>query len=322
MKFNADEKSDRPYYLHLKNLLKEKIQKGEIKDKRLPSIRQLAKEFGVSINTVLRAYSELGREGIVSGSVGKGTFITIDPQELRSHNRQVLLNKIVEHALEEALSLEFTIEEFEKAVGEYINEKLDMMQRIGLAFIECNIEQLTYFTDHLELDPHIRRVPILLEDLRSLNEEVLKSASQSDIFVTSFYHLKEVQEHLGYLEKPIVGINIEPEVSTLIKIARIPFESIVGIVTTSPQFRKEIRDVLTKLDLNFKEIHETNSVNITAVKDIVRKCDTVLVSPKQKRMVMEYARDGARVIEFMFTPDRTSINNLKLAILELKKNLS
>ncbi|MGQ9616346.1 MAG: GntR family transcriptional regulator [Spirochaetota bacterium] len=319
METKSSEKQNLPYYLHIKNILKEKIQNGWIKDKRLPSIRAMAKEFGVSVNTVLRAYNELGKDGIVSGSVGRGTFIKIDTDELRQKNRQSLLERIVEHALEEALSLEFTIEEFQKAVEDYINEKLEMMQRIFLAFIECNIEQLTYFTDHLELDPHIHRLPILLDELRSRNEETLDKVAKSDIFVTSFYHLKEVQEFLGNLEKPIIGINIEPEVSTLIKIARIPFESTVGIVTTSFQFRKEIREVLEKLGLNFKEIHETNSPESDVVKKIVQKCDAVLVSPKQKKVVAEFARDSDRVIEFVFTPDRTSINNLKLALLELKK---
>jgi len=30
------------------------------------------------------------------------------------------------------------------------------------------------------------------------------------------------------------------------------------------------------------------------------------------------ARQGAEVIEFVFTPDRTSVNNLKVAFLELQ----
>ncbi|KPJ89655.1 MAG: hypothetical protein AMS17_00915 [Spirochaetes bacterium DG_61] len=314
-------KQERPYYLQLKNFLKTRIQSGEIKDKKLPPIRQLAKEFDVSINTVLRAYGELGKEGIVAGSVGRGTFLTINPQELKNHNRQVLLKKIIEHAAQEALSLEFSLEEFEKAVGEYIDEKLQMMEKIKLVFVECNIEQLTYFTDHLDLDPHIQRVPVLLEDLKTHNGEIIGKAAQSDIFVTSFYHLEEVQKCLGHLGKPIIGINIEPEVSTLIKIARIPYESTVGIVTTSPQFRKEIREVLKRLELNFREIHETNAHSKEAIRELVRVCDALLVSPKQKKCVTECARDGTKIIEFVFTPDRTSINNLKLAILELKNNL-
>ena len=72
------------------------------------------------MNTVLRAYNELGREGIITSEVGKGTFVNITRQELKSHNRQVLLKKIIEHSLEEALSLEFSMEEFQRVVTDYI----------------------------------------------------------------------------------------------------------------------------------------------------------------------------------------------------------
>jgi DNA-binding transcriptional regulator YhcF (GntR family) len=321
MAFKLEEPYNLPYYLQLKNILKSRIQSGAIISNKLPPVRQSARDFGVSVNTVLRAYNELGREGIVTSEVGKGTFVNITRQELKSHNRQVLLKKIIEHALEEALSLEFSMEEFQRAVTDYITEKQEMMRNIRLCFIECNIEQLTYFTNHLELDPHIRRIPILLEDIRKQNKAEIQKTVDCDILVTSFYHLREVQKNYEYLDKPIIGINIEPDVTTLIQVARIPADDRIGIVTTSLQFKKEIREVLQKLNLAFSGILETNSHDNETVKEIVRKCDTVLVSPKQKSVVQSYARDGTKVIEFVFTPDRTSINNLKLAILELKKGM-
>ncbi|MBN2322320.1 MAG: GntR family transcriptional regulator [Spirochaetes bacterium] len=316
-----NEKNAVPYYLQLKNILKARIQAGEIKTKKLPSVRQVAKEYGVSVNTVLRAYNELGNEGIVTGSVGKGTFVNITPQQLSSYNRRVLLKKIVEHALEEALSGEYTIEEFEKAVFEYVSEKREMMQKVGISFVECNIEQLTYFTDHLDLDPHIRRIPVLLDDLRRHTHDAFTRIQSSDIVVTSFYHLAEVQSFFDGDEKPIIGINIEPEVSTLITIAKIPITSTVGIVTSSAQFLIEIKEVLDRLKLRFEKLLETHTSNERELAGIIDRCDAVLVSPKQKRIVEELAGENTKVIEFVFIPDRTSINNLKLAIIELKKSL-
>jgi DNA-binding transcriptional regulator YhcF (GntR family) len=322
MAYRLGEKHAAPYYVQLMNILKTKIQSGEIKEKKLPSVRQVAKEYGVSVNTVLRAYNELGKEGIVTGAVGKGTFINISPQALQSYNRQVLIKKIVEHALEEALSQEYSIEEFEKAVYQYVTEKREMMQRVNISFIECNIEQLTYFTDHLDLDPHIHRVPVLLDELRRNDPEALQKIENSDIIVTSFYHLGEVQDYFDSEDKPVIGINIEPEVSTLITIAKIPPHSTVGIVTTSYQFLKEIRETLERLQLNFSKLMETHAKGEDKIRQLAGRCNAVLVSPKQRRIVEKYAGPDTKVIEFVFSPDRTSINNLKLAILELKKNLA
>jgi GntR family transcriptional regulator len=318
MEAKLEKGGDRPYYVQLKDLLKAKIQSGELKGGRIPPIRQLAREYGVSVNTVLRAYEGLRREGIVCGTVGRGTFITTGPQELQRHNRRVLLAKVIEHALEEALGLEFSIEEFAAAVQDYVGEKMEMLQKVQLAFIECNIEQLLYFTDHLELDPHIRRRPILLGDLRSGREETLAEAAASDIIVTSFYHVNEVQERLAHLGRPIVGINLEPEVGTLIRIAKIPREAAVAIVTTSEDFRSIIREVLETLDLRFARVLETTSRGEEEVRGIVGACDAVLVSPQRRPQVAGLVREGTPVIEFVFTPDRTSINNLKVALLELQ----
>jgi len=48
------------------------------------------------------------------------------------------------------------------------------------------------------------------------------------------------------------------------------------------------------------------------------RCDALLVSPQRRQQASEAARPGTEVIEFVFTPDRTSVNNLKVALLELE----
>jgi len=313
-----DKKAGTPYYVQLKNILKNRIQNGDLRQGRIPPIRQLAQEFGVSINTALRAYEGLRREGLVAGTVGRGTFVTITTGEQQRHNRQILLRRVIEHTLEEALTLEYTIEEFFEAVGDLVREKRELMQNLRLAFIECNIEQLLYFTDHLELDPHIHRIPVLLDDLKGGEAKTLEALAASDIIVTSFYHVKEVRERLSHLGKPIVGISLEPEITTIIRIAKIPEESTVGIVTTSEDFRAIIRQILTSLGLGFARILETTSRDNEAVREVVSQCDALLVSPQRRQQVSEMTRTGAGVIEFVFTPDRTSVNNLKVALMELQ----
>lgn len=49
---------------------------GQLRDgDQLPSIRALARELQVSIITTKRAYEELEREGILSVSTGRGSFV-------------------------------------------------------------------------------------------------------------------------------------------------------------------------------------------------------------------------------------------------------
>lgn len=52
------------------------IEVGELKPgERLPPHRDLSFRMGVSVQTVFRAYAELERRGLVSGEVGRGTFV-------------------------------------------------------------------------------------------------------------------------------------------------------------------------------------------------------------------------------------------------------
>jgi GntR family transcriptional regulator len=307
-----------PYYLQLKAILKNLIHSGDLKEGRIPPVRQLAREYGVSINTALRAYESLRREGLIAGAVGRGTFVTASTLQAQRHNRQELLRRVVEHALEEALSLACSIEEFSEAVEELLAEKRDSLSKVRLAFIECNIEQLLYFTDHLDLDPHIHRLPVLLDDVRKAGQDTMEQLASSDIVVTSFYHAEEVRGRLAGLGKPIVGVSLEPEIGTIIRIAKIPRSSTLGLVTTSEDFRRIIREILSELDLRFERILETTARGLEEVRELARQCDALLVSPQRLEQVRQAARPGAEVIEFVFTPDRTSVNNLKVALLELR----
>ena len=67
----------RPAYRSLARRLVEAIEAGEIvAGTQLPTHRALAYQLGLSVHTVSRAYDELSRLGIISGEVGRGSFVT------------------------------------------------------------------------------------------------------------------------------------------------------------------------------------------------------------------------------------------------------
>ncbi|QKC66341.1 PLP-dependent aminotransferase family protein [Mesorhizobium loti] len=51
---------------------------------RLPTHRELAEKLGVSVQTVARAYAEAARKGLLSGEVGRGTFVQYFRPEQRA----------------------------------------------------------------------------------------------------------------------------------------------------------------------------------------------------------------------------------------------
>ncbi len=67
---------EQPLYLAIANAIAEDISSGKLADgERLPPQRDLADELRVALTTVTRAYTEAERRGLVSGEVGRGTFV-------------------------------------------------------------------------------------------------------------------------------------------------------------------------------------------------------------------------------------------------------
>ena len=76
MHITVDPHDDRPIYLQLVASIKELINRGKLKPgDRLPTVRQLAGDFGVNLNTVARAYRELAEAGVLNVRQGRGAYV-------------------------------------------------------------------------------------------------------------------------------------------------------------------------------------------------------------------------------------------------------
>jgi GntR family transcriptional regulator len=86
----------------------------------MPSVRALAEEHLVNANTVVKAYAELVRDGILESHHGKGFFVAQKRQIFSRAERKRRLRQAVEAFVHEAVFLDFTPDE----VRQVVNEKL------------------------------------------------------------------------------------------------------------------------------------------------------------------------------------------------------
>jgi GntR family transcriptional regulator/MocR family aminotransferase len=67
----------RPLYERVATVLSEAIRSGDLPaGRRLPTVRELAELLQVSVTTVMSTYTHLRTDGLVTGEVGRGTFVT------------------------------------------------------------------------------------------------------------------------------------------------------------------------------------------------------------------------------------------------------
>ena len=76
MTLRVDRDTGVPIGTQLAWALSERISEGTLKvGDKLPSVRELAAEAGVNVNTVRAVYARLERDGLVRSEQGRGTFV-------------------------------------------------------------------------------------------------------------------------------------------------------------------------------------------------------------------------------------------------------
>jgi GntR family transcriptional regulator len=74
--FRVDARSGVPTYLQLCDQVRQALRMGVLTvGDRLPTVKDVVGEVAINPNTVLKAYRELEREGLIEGKPGQGTFV-------------------------------------------------------------------------------------------------------------------------------------------------------------------------------------------------------------------------------------------------------
>lgn len=116
MKFELDNKS--PIYLQIIKYIKQQIVIGELNlGDTVPSRREMALELNVNLNTVQRAYKEMGEMGIINTFKNYQSSITTD-KEILNNIKMELINESLDTFIENMKSIKLTKEEVMKIIDE------------------------------------------------------------------------------------------------------------------------------------------------------------------------------------------------------------
>lgn len=75
--FHLDPKSGVAPYMQLVQQVQQALRVGMLKvGDQLPTVKQVVAKIAINPNTVLKAYRELERQGLVAPQPGRGTFVT------------------------------------------------------------------------------------------------------------------------------------------------------------------------------------------------------------------------------------------------------
>ena len=100
-----------------------RIAKGEIEaGEQLPSIRELAAQLQINSRTVVKAYEELDRAGLVVMQQGRGVFVASNRAALPANERRKRLRELTVKLLVEARQVGSNLDEVIEIIHETAKE--------------------------------------------------------------------------------------------------------------------------------------------------------------------------------------------------------
>lgn len=316
MAFELSRKSGIPLYIQLKDQIRRQIEANAWRPGfQLPTERQLASLLSVSRNTVSMAYQELQAEGELISSQGKGTFVATAAKERMSESRKQRMQRSIDAMLDTASSLGFDFGEILDMVAEQLKLKQHLRNQIRIAFVECNREQVDFFARQLALDAGVAITPLVLSEIREDLNYVQAIAAEVDLVVTTFFHQEEVLSLMPDAQR-VLAIALDPQLETIVQIARIPRDQRLGLICLSANFADKVVNSIRSAGIDYLPVECTMSMEEETVQQIIERSDVLLVSPGRRREVQKLCPEGKEVIEFVYRPDQASVNLLKAALLE------
>ncbi len=112
IKFVLDPKTGTPFYRQIIDQIRFGIASGKLEvGEQLPTVRSLAVELKVNLNTVAKAYKELEIQDILDSHQGTGTFINKSEVIMTEKEKQAKIQDICREFMTIAFNYGFTIEE-------------------------------------------------------------------------------------------------------------------------------------------------------------------------------------------------------------------
>lgn len=117
--FRLDAASGVPFYRQIIDQVLLAVGDGRLAaGTQLPTVRQLAVDLSINLNTVARAYREMEIRGIVETQQGTGTFVASRKAERRTAERRKSLERFVDELLAQAAARGFSNDELAETLVE------------------------------------------------------------------------------------------------------------------------------------------------------------------------------------------------------------
>lgn len=312
MNFCINKQVDFPIYQQLKEQIKYFLLSGTLQaGEKVPSPIELEKLLKINRNTVISAYKELVREGLLVSKSGQGTYVSdnINVYNVKKHNQELLT--LAEDTIEKTKRLGFKPEELFTVIFNYtVLRVADSKElRLKALLVESAIQDLEYFRDVLIKELNIDVDICLLPELQdSIDSEIVKNC---DFVITGFNHIEDVKATMEPLGKEVIGLMAAPRIHAFMRIAQLNPGTKVGIVCGTAPGALNMKKAIENAGVQNITIITCGADNKNQLLEMLQKVDVVITSRIAFDTVKTLLPSGVQLLEFFSELDKNSLQMLK-----------
>lgn len=314
LNITVDENWNAPLYKQIAGSIMKDIASGKIPaGYKLPTVRELADEMGISKGTIKHAYEHLEQMGVIEMTQGKGTFVL--EAENASSSRKERAMKAIDDLFEELEELGFTPREMEIYLKLKLHGLEEKYEMVKAAVIDCNPETIRLIEDQLAEIEYVETASFSLNQIgtvaNKLNEEY-------DLVLTTSTHYPEV-EPLIRNRKAVAMMAMRPTNETIIHMARLEKDAKVGVVCASDNFAGVVRRSCSGIGPWSEGIPSCLFGSGSNLETFL-KAKTAIILPKgyeafasvsEKKLIREFLENGGESILYDYIIDSGSLLYVK-----------
>ena len=300
-----------PIYLQVKNYILDKINSGEISPgAKIPTERQLSLELKISRNTVSAAYKTLLDEGIIEARQGKGTFVKKrldNPADISGSRRERAL-KYIDQAIAQVVELGFTVEQFAAIAAIRAKEKAFAVKKLRVAVVDCTLDYIQRFAAQITQLVNVQVESIVLDDILQgkVPVDLLHSC---DWIVTTVAHQNILTKLIG--TGKVIAVSTVPNLEAVIKLAKLPVSTEVGIVAETVEFSEALDKLLQQTNIiSGLKLECLLATEEEILQKYVKRYKTIVVSPAREILIRRIASYGHDIIPFCYEIDKGSLQKV------------
>jgi len=304
-----------PLYLQIKSSILARIKSGEYYPGfKVPTERELSITLGVSRNTVSAAYKELLLEGVLEARQGRGTFVKTarDREDEVVGGRRERLVRIIDEAMAKVLELGFTVDQFAAIASIRAKEKTQSIKELRVAIVDSTAENIERYSSQIAQVANVHFEGVLLPELIAGNVQV-ELLQACEIVVTALEHQLVVANLMGSGNK-VIGVATVPNLTAVIKLARLPMNTKVVLVARTIEFYQQLKSLLAKAGISHLDLIFTQSEDAKELLPLLADRQVLIVSEEREMVIRQLATEQQEVIPFYYEIDQGSLRQVMMQL--------